>query len=509
VAAISSDFDLGSPPQVSQLHEILDPLKAEAITQNHDDAIDFNGAVRTDTSTAGSTLDSKSRSYDTEETTSGVCQSRADGKSTSESDGNDGEHFHHYDRLALPEKEEALTELFPNISQHTIKFRLRKLGGNFSRVVDELLHESFLMEEERNTGVKLIARGVEGFSAHGSTGRGRKKGKKKQRNGNRTAQRSNLTPAPATDAQQNPGNSVWQTGQEDVNFICSRTSLSQSRISSMYHANGASIAATLKLLIDQEIQTPTPIAHELVIEQFAQELNEDFPRLPSGYSVALIRLAYPSTSSAHELAGRYLSSLTPHKSTGGIEIIPRLPPVDLGDSAPFLKSSPGNTMTLQSATQATLSSTTARNTALGQAAESYRKANSKNHMGGAAAYYSELGRDHNDRLKGLSAAAADALINSKSTTTQLDLHGVSVKDAVRITRERTSRWWTATTDARLDGKRGAAGTFTIITGVGNHSEGGRGKIGPAVGRMLLREGWQVSIDSGSLVVYGLKRSGKK
>ena len=507
MAAISSDFDLSNSTQVSQLHQILGPLKAEAIAQNYDDTRNIDSNIRPDESIADSTLSSTSRSCNTEDVATGFYHSHFDSKTTSETDGSGG-NLSGFERLSLPEKEEALAELFPNISQHTIKFRLRKLAGNFSQVVDELLHESFLMEEERNTGVKLIARGVEGFSADGSVGRGRKKGKRKQQNGGKQIQRSNSTPAPGTDALPRPANSVWQTGQDDVNFICSRTSLSQGRVSSIYHAGGASIVATLKALIEQEMQEPTPVAHELVIEQFAQELSEDFPRLQPGYSAALIRLAYPSTSSAHELAARYLSSLAAQKSMGGIEIIPRLAPVDLGESSGFLEASPGNSMTLESASQARQSRYVARNNALNQAAESYRKANSKNYMGGAAAYYSEVGRDHHDHLKELSAAAADALVDSKSTATHLDLHGVSVKDAVRIARERTNHWWAATTDARLDGRRGAAGAFTIVTGVGNHSEGGRGKIGPAVGKMLLREGWQVSIDSGSLVVSGVKRSGK-
>jgi len=42
----------------------------------------------------------------------------------------------------------------------------------------------------------------------------------------------------------------------------------------------------------------------------------------------------------------------------------------------------------------------------------------------------------------------------------------------------------------------------IVTGVGRHSEGGRGKLGPAVARMLVSEGWRVEVGEGIVEVLG-------
>lgn len=47
--------------------------------------------------------------------------------------------------------------------------------------------------------------------------------------------------------------------------------------------------------------------------------------------------------------------------------------------------------------------------------------------------------------------------------------------------------------------------FRIVTGKGTHSEGGRGRLGPAVGGMLVREGWRVEVTEGVVAVTGRAR----
>lgn len=124
-------------------------------------------------------------------------------------------------------------------------------------------------------------------------------------------------------------------------------------------------------------------------------------------------------------------------------------------------------------------------------------------MAGAAAYYAEAGRNYNGLAKAASSAAADELVARQSDAGQLDLHGVNVKDALRISRERVTNWWHE--KQKIEGRGGnrGVGGYRIITGVGHHSEGGRGKLGPAVGKMLIREGWKVEVGSGVLVVRGV------
>lgn len=47
--------------------------------------------------------------------------------------------------------------------------------------------------------------------------------------------------------------------------------------------------------------------------------------------------------------------------------------------------------------------------------------------------------------------------------------------------------------------------FRIITGVGRHSHDGTSRLGPAVGKMLAREGWRVEVGEGVLTVTGVVR----
>jgi hypothetical protein len=127
-------------------------------------------------------------------------------------------------------------------------------------------------------------------------------------------------------------------------------------------------------------------------------------------------------------------------------------------------------------------------------------------MGGAAAYYSSVGRDHLERAKREAAAAADALVDSQSTSNSLDLHGVSVQDAVRIASSRVAAWWDSLGDAKyMRGGEAARSGFRIITGVGRHSHDGTSRLGPAVGKMLAREGWRVEVGEGVLTVTGVVR----
>lgn len=126
-------------------------------------------------------------------------------------------------------------------------------------------------------------------------------------------------------------------------------------------------------------------------------------------------------------------------------------------------------------------------------------------MGGAASYYSSVGRDASASLRRHEAAAADALVTIQSKPGEVDLHGVTVKDAVSIARARVENWWEQ--QGREWARQGKVmgGGLRVITGAGRHSEGGRGRLGPAVGGMLVREGWKVEVGNGVVEVVGRAR----
>jgi len=163
----------------------------------------------------------------------------------------------------------------------------------------------------------------------------------------------------------------------------------------------------------------------------------------------------------------------------------------------------GNTATVPVASLAA-----ARSAAFTKASMYYRKANSDNLLSGAAAYYSQLGRDAHASLLSVSAAEADALVESQSSPAQLDLHGVGVKDAVRIANAKVKEWWEGLGESRVragGGRNGVGDGYKIVTGLGRHSEGGRARLGPAVCRMLVEEGWKVEVGSGVLTILGRRK----
>lgn len=83
---------------------------------------------------------------------------------------------------------------------------------------------------------------------------------------------------------------------------------------------------------------------------------------------------------------------------------------------------------------------------------------------------------------------------------------MSVKDGVRIARERVEGWWQdGAAEWAREGKVQGSGRYRIIVGLGRHSEGGKGRLGPAVGGMLVREGWRVEVGQGELIVRGKAR----
>lgn len=90
-------------------------------------------------------------------------------------------------------------------------------------------------------------------------------------------------------------------------------------------------------------------------------------------------------------------------------------------------------------------------------------------------------------LRGARLLVGEQLESSRST---IDLHYMSVEQAVTIARETASRWSAA----------GDGGTLVIITGKGIHSAGHRGVLGPAVQRALTAEGYRVTRQEGYLAV---------
>ena len=406
----------------------------------------------------------------------------------------------HLDSLDDASKEAVLIETFPGIRPFDIKWTLNKCKGKASLAIDELLNQVFLEDSGHRR------QRIEAFSESELPPRPRKgKGKKK-----RLAISDDTSSSDPQSQVSEVIESRWETAGRDVDFISSRTGMPTQQVNSIYHKNGASIPATISAIIDAHSSLQLD-SEDATVDVNAQELSLDFPTIPFPNILVLTQITYPSTAAARELAKALITR--PHQARNGppMQIEFRLPPPDLDSPAPKPKPKSHNAVHANGIPPPlpSYSTTTTtdgkdyialRNTAFTQASSAYRRSKSDHLMSGAAAYYSTLGRSYDAAVRSASSAAADALVASQSSSTMLDLHGTNVKDAVRIAREGVTGWWARHGPG---GEGSTHGGYRIVTGKGTHSEGGKGKLGPAVGRMLIREGWKVEIGSGVLVVTGV------
>lgn len=399
----------------------------------------------------------------------------------------------------MEDKTIALMDMFPAMKAFDVGYILKRVGSNFSKAVEELLSYAFLEEEGTSSGDPHIKRGIDGFAGPSHV-RGRKTRNERKKESLSTSSTRNPLADKYSNASTIP-RSRWDRAKHDIEFITQRTHLSHKLVSSAYHESGASLHLTISTLCGSSDSNPyLSTASQRVLQAHISELALDFPSLPLPQTTALIRLTYPSTASAHQLARALIN--TPSASSSEVIIphyLPRPRSPTSPQNLPHLSQPP---LPLSTITQ--LRST--RSTAFTQASAAHRKSKSTPLMASAAAHYSAVARDASASLKQHEAAAAEMLVASQSRPGEVDLHGVNVKDGVRIAKDRVERWWGAEGGGEWvrQGKVMGPG-LRIVTGVGRHSEGGRGRLGPAVGAMLVRGGWKVEVTEGVVTVVGRVR----
>jgi hypothetical protein len=118
----------------------------------------------------------------------------------------------------------------------------------------------------------------------------------------------------------------------------------------------------------------------------------------------------------------------------------------------------------------------------------------------ATVYTERLPQDRSMR-QAQSLSEAERLVDETSRPDRIDLHGVSVMDGVRITKERVARWYQAlgSDRERLAPVRGG---FCVVTGRGRHSAGGVSRLSQAVYLALKNDGWKVEDCDGEHLVLG-------
>ncbi|RAK85395.1 Smr domain protein [Aspergillus costaricaensis CBS 115574] len=509
LTAIAFDYDLTDSAQLGQLRETLDALRLSAWEQE-DLPFDPSGTSglgaghgpeADGSSELSESQGDRSRETDITSLTSGF-SSVGIRDHVSYTIGPDGSL--HLSGANEDDKIGYLTEMFPSVDRFTIQHTLKKSNGSIDRSMDVLLNLSFFDEQVPDEdGVVTVPKGVDGFDDPGAG----KKQARKRKPKNKNARRQDVLSSASSEASFENTTNKWDAAGKDVEFIHARTSaiLKKETVRSTYHANGASLPATIRALADTHAPKKQIDEDPVTVTQVA-ELTQEFPSVPPLTFAGLLKITRSSISAASELAAAMLTSPVAPSLTEIIKITTAPPPVDVDEETPKRGAAPV-TRDLNRARSAAGVHFAAGAEALSKASVAYRRGKSDRLMGGAAAYYSAVGRDHLERAKRNAAAAADALVDSQSTWNSLDLHGVSVQDAVRISSERVSEWWDSLGDAKYMRGSGASnpvqGGYRIVTGLGRHSHDGTSRLGPAVAKMLAREGWRVEIGAGVLTVVGV------
>ena len=497
--AISSDFDL--PQDHDSLIAILDELKAGAEVEERTtfDPSGTGGAapLNDETDASHTTSGAPSTSNDVTSVTTGLTDLNIRGL---------GEDIN---SLSVEERTKYLANLFPTLSADLIATALDN-GSSVDQAIDELLNLSFLGNDNDDSAEYYQTRpkGIDGFAEQLKSTQRKGRGKKKSRTNE--SSRASSTASFGTDS---PASSnMWNESAGDIEFICSRTMLTPQAARSVYHVNGARLQPTLRALAEKYGAAYRIIENTDPIIRFQlSEFKTDFETVPELQMYGLLTLARNMPSATYELLeAMTLSNSEEHVQAGKlygmatyapIDLEPKDRPTDATDSAAWTTVQHGDNRQL-----ATVHGVAASQ-AFSQAQNAYRKSRSDRLMGGAAAYYASVGHERLKTAKAMNAAAADAHVTAQSSRTVLDLHGASVADAVRIANTSTNAWYDGLGEAKYASGGGGpvrAG-YRIVTGIGSHSRNHAPRIGPAVSKALIREGWKVEIGHGELVVTGKVR----
>lgn len=427
------------------------------------------------------------------------------------------------ENMPLEQQVTAMLAIFPSATDFSVRHTLKKCAGNWNRAMDELLNQQFLAEP--NGEGYLPAKGIDAFTEGTYSPKTNKKNRRNKRRDRTQMSTEELFHDMTSQSPSSAANNVWTSSKQDIDFIASRIDVPYKTVASLYHSHAASVPTTIIAILEstQAKEWYKVSEDDTMVQVNAADLGEEFPTIAHQHLLSLICLTHPSTATAHEIAKeltRSPRSVANRKNIGGISVIPSYAPLNLAEDddsdqawshAGTSKKKTTSTDTHEQEDAALLAShySAQQSRAFAQASAAYRRGKSDHLMGAAAGYYSQVGRDMATRKREATAGAADALVAANSTRDTVDLHGISVLDAVRITRIKVEEWWRARRGVKgLDGRLGemsGGDGLRVITGQGRHSVGGIGKIGPAVGRMLLNEGWRVVVDPGMYTVLGKRR----
>ena len=307
--------------------------------------------------------------------------------------------------------------------------------------------------------------------------------------------------SPISSRGSSPVRSKWDALESQITFLSQSLSLSPARVRSAFHINASSLPRTLRALVKDIPDSKVDLDVVANLKMSFKNVEEDTLRkIVIGtkhnldVSVDLARIldhdksyrTFPRTI-GNKRSRNITLDITPQPASPNI--------VDDGEGS-FEDMTSLKSYYLEK-----------RNEAFVSASQSYRKSKSDRLQSGVAAYYANLGRDYHEKYRHYSQLASNRLVSQKSSANEIDLHGVSVKHAIRIVDEAVNAWWARCEVIKEKGEIKAIEHLEIIVGVGERSKGGS-KLGPAVGGWLRRNGWGFNEARGAFLVWGLRKDAK-
>ncbi|KAJ5513394.1 Peptide methionine sulfoxide reductase MrsB [Penicillium fimorum] len=508
--AIVSDFDLAIPTQVEQLRETLDVLNASAVEQEN---LPFDPTGTTNL-----------RNFDVSGSLIGESSDDAPSDFTSwpsfeypEQDNDDPNNASREAQrlkgskrastflgMTTADKAQNLISMFPSITRLEAERILEDCHDNLSRSMDVLLNLAFIEEtqiageipqetpqEAAQDSRSSIPKSIDGFQANEDLNGGNKKSRKKKK------QQKQRRVELASQAMNNTAPNKWEVGKKDIDFISSRAcALQREKIASIYHENSMSLCATIRVLA--QAHAPKNI-HEIeddpVLVTQVGELSHKYPGVQPTTLIGLIRISNNQISAADDLADT-LSRRPDITSVANI-ISFVSSPVTLDDEeenmAPAQQmDSASDFMDFNQAAAAANSHFAARSAALAQASQSARRARSTPSM---AVPLPTIETSATSNVNWLCVIWQLLL-----TVWWLANHRILTWIFMAIAREKVQAWWDGLGDQKYvrGGGQSSHGGFNIVCGVGHHSLDRKSHIGPAVWNMLLKEGWRVELNRGSI-----------
>lgn len=303
-------------------------------------------------------------------------------------------------------------------------------------------------------------------------------------------------------------------------YITERLNLPFEAVADAYHRNKRSREKATVALLDPFISQGVEAQGDAATAR-VKELQKKHKNVPAEYLSATVQIADAIPQWADDVAALLEKHFAAEAVKGPLAVSYSLTPIedevedgftaakgkksgvdkenDWGVNGAYSSAASANGLSSASLRSQATNYEQARLSASAAAAHAVRKGRSNHLYRQAAAVYAERARENSLHAAAANSRAAHRLVAERRTKDCIDLHGVTVRDGVRIAKGAVKSWYDGLGEYKArDARRG----FTVITGLGKHSKGGVSMMRQAVCAALVNEGWRVEVGTGKFIVTG-------